>query len=112
MKTAQDVAKAAKSMITEVLPGALQPLEEYFTIDVREPSEYATGAIPGAVNIPRGLLEFEIEKITESNRGLPILLYCRSGFRSALSALALEDMGYCNVISLAGGYAAWSEGNG
>ena len=85
-------------------------------IDVREPAEYVAGHIPGSVNIPRGVLESEVEpgpemggltapELRDKNR--PIYLYCRSGGRSALAADALQSMGFARVASLAGGIIAW-----
>ena len=74
-------------------------------IDVREESEHAAGAIPGDRLVPRGVLEFEIGKLSRPEQ--PILLYCRSGRRSALAADSLQGLGYAKVWSLAGGYLAW-----
>jgi rhodanese-related sulfurtransferase len=73
-------------------------------IDVRDPDEYATGHIPGAVNISRGTLEFKIRKLVASpnNAGLnkKIMLYCASGGRSALATKSLMDMGFTNVTGV------------
>ncbi len=77
-------------------------------IDVREPGEYQLGHLPGAVNIPRGVLEFKIgDNATLANKDLPIVLYCKTGGRAALSAVNLQRMGYTQVRSLAGGYDGW-----
>lgn len=79
-------------------------------IDVREESECASGIIDSAVPIPRGMLEFKIEGIEAiSNKSDAILLYCRSGNRSALAADSLQKLGYTNVFSMIGGYQAWQE---
>ncbi len=83
-------------------------------IDIREPAEYARGHIPGAILIPRGLLEFEILPAIEK-RGVDavedcdIVLYCGTGGRSALAAKSLDDMGFTNVRSMDGGIVAWAE---
>ncbi len=83
-------------------------------IDIREPAEFARGHIPGAVLIPRGLLEFEILALLEK-RGVSavedcdIVLYCGTGGRSALAAKSLDDMGFRNVRSMDGGIVAWAE---
>ncbi len=74
-------------------------------IDVREESEHAALAIPGDRLLPRGLLEFEIGKHATPEQ--PVLLYCRSGRRSALAAETLQRLGYRRVWSLAGGILAW-----
>lgn len=90
-------------------------------IDVREPAEYATGHIEGAINIPRGVLEFEVQatpaldNVTDPALALrerPIVLYCRSGGRAALAADSLQQMGFTRVVSLAGGIGAWREAGG
>jgi molybdopterin/thiamine biosynthesis adenylyltransferase/rhodanese-related sulfurtransferase len=75
-------------------------------IDVREQDEYVQGFIPGSKWIPRGFLEMRIEDAVPQ-RDQEIILYCAGGNRSALSARALKEMGYTNVKSLAGGFAAW-----
>lgn len=86
-------------------------------IDIREAAEYQRGFIPGAVLLPRGLLEFEIHSLVArvaAPRAVPpedqpILLYCGTGGRSALAAETLNKMGYRNVVSLDGGIVAWSQ---
>jgi rhodanese-related sulfurtransferase len=65
-------------------------------IDVREPEEVAASAVPGALNIPRGLLEMKVEQVAPKHDA-PVLLCCASGGRAALSAKALREMGYTNV---------------
>lgn len=84
-------------------------------IDIREADEHARGFVPGCVAIPRGILESTIEKrafagkVAESDLGRPIVLYCAGGNRSALAAVALRQMGFTNVQSLAGGFGAWGK---
>ncbi len=75
-------------------------------IDVREQDEYVQGYIPGAIWIPRGFLEQKIEDAAP-RRDEPVILYCASGNRSALGARSLAELGYTNVVSLAGGFTAW-----
>ncbi len=77
-------------------------------IDTREPAEWAAGHIPGAMPVPRGILESKIEQLAP-DVDQPIVLYCASGGRSALAADSLQRMGYRNVRSLAGGFNAWRE---
>ena len=75
------------------------------------------GKIPGALHLPRGMLEFEIHKLVETSRpndSTPpeeqeILLYCGTGGRSALAAETLAQLGYRNVTSLDGGIVAWAQ---
>lgn len=75
-------------------------------IDVREKDEWTEGFIPGARWIPRGFLELRIEDQVPE-RSSEIILYCAGGTRSALAARALEELGYTNVKSMAGGFTAW-----
>ena len=78
-------------------------------IDVREPDETAAGTIPGALAIPRGLLEQRIEGAAP-DRARPLVLVCASGNRSVLAARTLGELGYRDVASLAGGMTAWTQG--
>ncbi len=84
-------------------------------VDVREPEEFAGGHIPGAVNIPLGRLEIEVDAhpavVERALRERPIVVYCLSGGRSARAAAALRRRGFANPVSLAGGIMAW-EGDG
>jgi len=90
---------------------------ETLVIDIREPAEYQRGHIPGAVHLPRGLLEFEIHGLVQrmmSNQvsgpeDQPIVLYCGTGGRSALAAETMATLGYRNVRSLSGGLVAWTQ---
>jgi rhodanese-related sulfurtransferase len=80
-------------------------------IDVREESEWAAGHARGAEHLGKGVIERDIEaRVPDKNA--EIILYCGGGFRSALSADALQKMGYRNVTSLAGGWRAWQEAGG
>lgn len=82
-------------------------------IDVRESVERERdGTIPDSEHVPRGLLEFQADPESPVyNKALDperrIILYCGTGGRSALAAKTLLDMGYSDVATLAGGYAAW-----
>jgi rhodanese-related sulfurtransferase len=102
----------AKSQISEIGPDDLKRMqqsgEDFTLVDVRERDEQAKGSIPGAVNMPRGILEVNIEQIT-TDKDRKLVLYCGGGSRSALAVLNLKKMGFHNVISLAGGYRGWSE---
>lgn len=76
-------------------------------IDVREESEFAAGRIPGARHLSKGIIERDIEK-TIPDVNAEIYLYCGGGFRSALTAHNLQQMGYSNVISVDGGWSGWT----
>jgi rhodanese-related sulfurtransferase len=86
-------------------------------IDVREPAEWEKGRVPGAVHVPRGLLEFAADPAVpthkpEFHQGKPLILYCGSGGRSALAARTLKEMGFADVAHVAGGFGAWKDGGG
>jgi rhodanese-related sulfurtransferase len=84
-------------------------------LDVREEDEFAEGHIPGAYNVPRGFLEVKADlehKKKDPNladRTRKIICYCGGGFRSALAARTLQEMGFDHVESMAGGWTAWGE---
>lgn len=113
-----EIVAVAKATITECsVKDVEQCLDsETLLIDIREPQEYMRGHIPGAILVPRGMLEFEIHKIVEAagtDRTVPpeeqkIVLYCGTGGRSALAAQSMESMGYRQVRSMAGGIVAWA----
>jgi molybdopterin/thiamine biosynthesis adenylyltransferase/rhodanese-related sulfurtransferase len=75
-------------------------------LDVRERDEWEEGHIPGAVHIPRGFLESQVENAVP-DRSTPVIVYCAGGARSAFAAKSLEELGYENVVSLAGGFTEW-----
>ena len=75
-------------------------------VDVREKEEWDEGHLPGATFIPRGHLESRIEK-TVPEKTSPVILYCAGGSRSAYAAKTLQDLGYKDVVSMAGGYGEW-----
>jgi rhodanese-related sulfurtransferase len=82
--------------------------EAFVLVDVREDSEFTAGHIPGAIHIGKGVIERDIEaKVPDP--ATPLVLYCGGGFRSALAADAIQKMGYTNVISMDGGWRAWTE---
>src|ERR1035437_1900794 len=82
--------------------------EDFLLIDVREPQELTAGMIPGAVSLPRGMLEQDIDKLT-TDKDKQIVIYCAGGGRSLLSAYMLGRMGFRNAISLIGGYEQWTK---
>ncbi len=121
--TAQDLVAQARAAIEEIDPTQLHELQANGVpvIDVREPAEFAEGHLPGAVNIPRGVLEFQVDGHPAlnfrtdphlSHRREPVILYCRTGGRSALAAEALLRLGFDRPLSLAGGWLRWVENGG
>src|ERR687885_1114541 len=109
-ETSQQLLQRVKRTIKEVTIdeayGALQSDRPPLVVDVRERDEFEEGAIKDAVHVPRGYLELQIENVAP-DRSRPIVLYCAGGARSALAARSLEELGYENVSSLAGGFGAW-----
>lgn len=118
--TVRDLVAAARERIRETKPWELVELQRHgcAVVDVREPEEFAEGHIPGAVNIPRGLLEFEVDGHPAvnfhtaealSHRDRPLVLYCLSGGRSLLAAEALLRLGFANPMSLDHGILGWAD---
>jgi molybdopterin/thiamine biosynthesis adenylyltransferase/rhodanese-related sulfurtransferase len=109
MATGRDLLKQAKEQITEIDGDEAEArLGTSLVLDVREPDEYEQGAIPGALHIPRGHLEGQVEgKIPD--HATPIIVHCASGFRSAFAAKTLQELGYENVVNLGGGFNKWKD---
>jgi rhodanese-related sulfurtransferase len=108
------LVNAAKARIQEIDIAEYQRLraagEEHILIDTREDDEWAAGHAGGAVHLGKGVIERDIEtKVPRKDAKL--VLYCGGGFRSALAADALRQMGYSNAISLDGGWRAF-QGSG
>jgi molybdopterin/thiamine biosynthesis adenylyltransferase/rhodanese-related sulfurtransferase len=110
MPSYRELLQQVKGEIDEVdAPSARELLESIdppLLVDVREQDEWNEGHLPGAVHVPRGNLESRIERAAP-DRSRSIVLYCQSGNRSAFAAKTLEDLGYENVVSLAGGFTDW-----
>lgn len=104
----QDLLAQAKTDIQEVDVHEAQRLIGLGAIplDVREQDEVDQGVLPGAVHIPRGFLEFRIET-TVPDRTRPIAVYCAGGVRSVFAAKTLQELGYTDVVSVAGGFNGW-----
>ncbi len=110
MASFRDLLAQAKSTITEVdTADAASRIERgVVVLDVREPDEYEQGALPSALHIPRGHLEAQIEtKIVD--KSAPIVVYCAGGVRSAFAAKTLAELGYTDVVSMAGGFGKWKD---
>ena len=106
----QTLVQEAKSRIKEVSVPQLKTWmdsgQKLMLIDVREDNEWQAGHAASAIHIGRGTLEGGIEKAAP-DKAQRVVLYCRSGARSALAADTLQKMGYSNVFSLAGGFTAY-----
>src|SRR3954468_21702713 len=112
MASFRELLKETKSQIREVdTAGAEEAIASRpatVVLDVREPDEYEQGALPGAVHIPRGHLESKVETHVP-DRSTPIVIHCASGVRSAFAAKTLQDLGYTDVVSMAGGFNKWKD---
>jgi rhodanese-related sulfurtransferase len=104
----REVDAAAAAAFLDATPGAL-------VLDVREPAELAAGRLRGALNVPRGLLEPKaaadspVRDAALADPARPVLVYCASGVRSLFAADVLQVLGFTDVRSLAGGFAAWQQ---
>ena len=117
--TAADLVAAARSRIVEVGSADFAASRgQAILVDVREPDEFAAGHIEGAVNIPRGVLEFQVDAHPAlacaidpalQRKDLPLVVVCRSGGRAALAADSLQAMGFADVRSIAGGVLGWQQ---
>lgn len=111
-KSAQQLVQEAKQSVQEIPAAAVHDRlanGEALLLDVREPDEYRQGHLAGAINIPRGMLEFKISADPQlQNLSRPIIVYCKTSGRAALSVVAMQSMGFANVVSLAGGFDAWA----
>jgi len=110
-KTFQDFMTEARQEISEVTAQQVNDLlknngKGYLLIDVRDKDEWRDGHLEGALSLPRGFLEIKVETAVP-DKSIPIITYCAGGTRSLLAGKILKEMGYQNVSSMAGGYAAW-----
>ncbi|HUY07573.1 MAG TPA: molybdopterin-synthase adenylyltransferase MoeB [Acidimicrobiales bacterium] len=109
MASFRDLLAEVKEKIREVEPAqADAQRSSAIFLDVREADEYEQGAIPGALHLPRGFLEVQIEGRV-ADRSAPIVVYCAGGTRSAFAAKSLADLGYTDVVSMAGGFNRWKD---
>ena len=119
-ESTEQMVAAAKQVITEITVEDFRNMytrDDIYLIDVRSAEEHNEGAVPGANNIPRGVLEFRIndEDVWKSagknppGKDDPVIVYCGTGARGALSAKALMQLGYKNVKSVEGGWGAFHE---
>jgi len=81
--------------------------KRFHLIDVREHEEWTKGHLPRALHLCKGVIERDIERVVP-DRNAEIVLYCGGGFRSALAADNLGQMGYTNVISMDAGWRGWN----
>lgn len=120
MKRYTDLVADALTRVKEIQPWDLSRQlaagKELVLLDVREPAEFDMLHIPGAINVPRGVLEQSCEwdfdetlPLLATGRELDIVVICRSGYRSALVADVMQQMGYTSVVSLKAGVRGWND---
>ena len=115
-QTAADMVRQAMTQIESVSPkDAFDEMtsDHVVFLDVREPVEWEDH-ITGAVQVPRGLLEFVADPASpkhnpELDPERRVIVYCRSGTRAALATSTLKTLGFENVANLEGGFSAWKE---
>ena len=113
MKSGTDLINESKARIRQIDTAealALHKRGGVTFLDVRDLQEVNLGGIPNAVHISRGNLETKIEAVVP--RDAEVVIYCASGNRSAFAADTMQQMGYTNVCSLAGGFRGWAEAGG
>ena len=110
MATYRELLAQVKSEIDEISTieahERLESSDGSLFVDVREPDEWDEGHVPGAIYTGRGRLESRIEGLVP-DKSRPLVVYCSVGSRSAFAAKALEELGYADVVNLAGGFADW-----
>src|SRR5437867_11423230 len=110
MSDFKELLSQTKKQIKEVsvheVKDKLNPDNGFTLLDVREGDEWEQGHLDKAVFLPRGFLEQKADKMFP-NKQQPIVVYCAGGARSALATKTLQDLGYTNVVSMAGGYGQW-----
>ncbi len=110
MATYRELLAQVKAEIDEVsssdVLGRLDDADRPLLLDVREQDEWQEGHLPGAVHIPRSNLESRVETLVP-DRAREIVVYCAVGVRSAFAAKTLTELGYDNVVSMAGGFTDW-----
>lgn len=120
MKHYTDLVADSLKRVREIQPWDLRNLlasgREPILLDVREPAEFAMLRIPGSINVPRGILEQSCEwdydetvPLLAASRELDIVVICRSGYRSALVADVMQQMGFTSVVSLRTGVRGWND---
>jgi rhodanese-related sulfurtransferase len=116
-KSLDDFVAEALAVVPELTPDQVNQrlAAGYLLLDVREPEEFEAGRLPGAINIPRGMVEVRADREHHKkderlqDRSQRIICYCGGGYRSALAAKALKEMGFGEVYSMAGGWRGWTE---
>ena len=113
-EASREILKRARQEVPEWSPAQVHTAlddrktndEDFALVDVREKNEWNEGYIPGAVHVPRGYLELQIEEAVP-DKSKKVVLYCAGGVRSLMAGRTLQQMGYTDVVSMAGGFVQW-----
>ena len=108
LKIVENAKKRIREVSVDDVKTKIDRAEKFVLVDVREESEWAKDHLPGAIHLGKGVIERDVEeRVPDLNA--PVVLYCRGGYRSALAADNLQQMGYRNVLSMDGGIREWRE---
>ena len=108
LKIVEDAKKRIREVSVDDVKTKIDRAEKFVLVDVREESEWAKDHLPGAIHLGKGVIERDVEQRV-SDLNAPVVLYCGGGYRSALAADNLQQMGYRNVLSMDGGIREWRE---
>lgn len=113
---ADDYASSVNTISVKNLQDKIEKGGDYLLLDIRQSEDYMTENIPGAVSIPRGILEFKImdesfwanQYMYPPEKDTEIIIYCKSGKRGTLAAVSLMQLGFKKVVNLEGGFSAFN----
>ena len=108
LKVVNDAKSRIKEVTVDQTRARLSENRDILLVDVREDHEWTDSHAAGAIHLGKGIIERDIET-TVPDKATELILYCGGGYRSALAADVLQNMGYTNVFSMAGGWKAWKE---
>ena len=108
LKVVDDAKSRVREVSVEETQSRMKENAGAKLIDVREDNEWEAAHAAGAIHLGKGIIERDIET-TVPDKDTELILYCGGGYRSALAADVLQQMGYTNVFSMAGGWKAWKE---
>ena len=106
LKVVNEAKKRSKQLSIAEVTKKFEDGDKFFFVDVREESEWKTSHAKGAQYLGKGIIERDIENVIP-NKDAEIILYCGGGYRSALAADSLQQMGYKRVFSMDGGFRGW-----
>jgi rhodanese-related sulfurtransferase len=108
LKLVNDSKSRIKEVTVDETKNRMRQNPNVKLIDVREDNEWEAAHAAGSLHLGKGIIERDIEA-TVPDKSTELILYCGGGYRSALAADVLQQMGYTNVFSMAGGWKAWKE---